>query len=151
MTSNTRVFLGAGCGCLAIAAVIILVGGYFLLNHIEARLDESTKAFEIEGREFGSSADQQGCINEALRRSRSSGAFNLDAGMTAAVFLDACLETSRPTPDFCERIPSSLSLSGPDWDKDQCIKLGFDPYKTGCVHVFYRKRNFCSSQPERNR
>ena len=148
MTKNTKVMLGAGCGCLAIGAVVVIVGGLFLMNYVEGSLDESTRSFEIEGREFGKATDRQGCLTEALRRSRSSKLLDLVDATSNKVFINACFETSRSAPDFCEGVPSSLSLNGTKWDEDQCRSAGLDPYRTGCSHVFNSKREFCSSRSE---
>lgn len=143
MKKRTKIFLGVGCGLLLIGAVVIVVG-ILGLNYLEKRMGEATAGFEAEGRELGKTVDQRGCIDEGIRRSKSIGILDLGDGMALSAFVDACLETSRPTPNFCEGVPSFWSMKDNEWSAARCRNAGVDPDFTGCIHVAKRQHRFCS-------
>jgi hypothetical protein len=144
MKKGTKIALGVGCGVLALGAVIVLVGGYFAMNYLERTLGESVKGYEVEGREFGKTADQQGCMTEAMKRSKNVGLVDFSGAIALSTFADACLENSRATPNFCDGVPSFWSMKESEWGADLCRKASIDPEKTACVHVTKRKHQFCS-------
>lgn len=143
MKRGAKIGLGIGCGLLLTGGLVLILG-YFALNYVESRLGESTGPFEIEGREFGKKTDQQGCITEGMRRSKSIGLLDFSRAMELPAFRDSCLETSRPTPNFCDGVPSFWSMKESEWGAAQCRKAGINPETTGCVHVTKRKHQFCS-------
>jgi hypothetical protein len=143
MTKGVKIFMGIGCSFLLIGAVIA-VGLVIGLNYLESSLEESTKEVEAEGREFGKATDNEGCINEGLRRSKSATILDFGSGMSSMVFVEACLKSSRPTPDFCVGVPSFWSMQDSEWKIAECRKAGLDEAKTGCMHVFKVKHEFCS-------
>jgi hypothetical protein len=143
MTKGVKIFLGIGCGLLLIGAAVVVLG-IIGLNYLEKTLDESTKQDEIEGRDFGRTVDQSACIAEGMRRSKSIGLIDLSRGVRLATFTDACLEASRPTPNFCDGVPSFWSMKDSEWGAAECRKAGVDPERTACIHVTKRKHEVCS-------
>jgi len=144
MKKGAKVALGVGCGVLVFGAIVVIVAGYFGLNYIESRLDESVKKFEIEGREFGKTTDTKGCVDQGVHRSASVELLDMSGGIALGAFVDACLETSRPTDNFCEGVPSFWSMRDSEWAAAECTTAGLDSKKTACVHVLKRKHEFCS-------
>ena len=144
MTKNTKIFLGVGCGVLLIGAIVVVVGGIMAMKYWGKPFVEATARFEQEGREFGKTTDQQGCMDEGVRRSRSAGVLDISAGMGLAVFVDSCLKSSRPTANFCDGVPSFWSMEDSEWAMAECKKEGADPEKTACIHIMKRKHQFCS-------
>jgi hypothetical protein len=143
MTKGVKIFLGIGCGVLLIGAVVIVIG-IIGLNYLESRFAESTKKVEIEGREFGQTTDQQGCISEGMRKSKTIGILDLSDSIALSAFTDACLETSKPTSGFCEGVPSFWSMKDSEWGAAKCRKAGIDPERTACIHVTKRQHQFCT-------
>ena len=144
MTKNTKIFLGVGCGALLIGVIVVVVGGIIAMKTWGKHFAEATTDIQQKGREFGKTTDQQGCITEGVQRSRSSGLLDFGAGMELGVFVDSCLAASRPTPNFCEGVPSFWSMKDSEWGMAECKKAGVDPEKTACIHVMKRKHQFCS-------
>lgn len=144
MKKGTKIGIGIGCSVLLIGAIAITVGGYFAINYLEKTVGENYAKFEAEGREFGANTDQQGCMDEGMRRSKSAGLIDLSGGLQLASFTDACLKASRATAGFCDGVPSLWSMKESEWGSEVCRKAGLDPEKTGCVHVTKRKHDFCS-------
>ena len=143
MTKGVKIFLGIGCGLLVIGAIVI-IGGIFALNYFEKRMSESVGPAETAGREFGQKTDNEGCMAESVKRSKSIGLLDISGAIELTAFTDACLEASRKTPNFCDGVPSFWSMQDSEWGLAQCQKAGVDPEKTGCVHVFKRKHQFCN-------
>jgi len=143
MKKGMKIFLGVGCGLLLIGAIVVVVG-IFALNYLEKQLGESTQKFEVEGREFGKTTDQQGCISDGMRRSASIGLLEFSAGIQLSAYVDACLETSKPTANFCDGVPSFWSMKETEWGSAMCRKAGVDPERTACVLITKRKHQFCS-------
>ena len=143
MTKNTKIFLGVGCGVLLIVGIVVVVGGLFAMKRWGERVFESTSRFEEAGREFGKTTDQQGCMKEAVERSKSSGLLDVGAGIGLTAFVDSCLKACRPTANFCDGVPSFFSMNDSEWAMDECEKVGVDAEKTGCVFVMKSKHDFC--------
>ena len=143
MTKGVKIFLGVGCGVLVLGVIVIILG-IVALNYFEKTVGESLAAVEVEGREYGRKVDQRGCMDEGIRRSRSTGLLDISSGLALSAFTDACLETSRPTTGFCDGVPSFWSMKDSEWGAAQCRKAGVDPEKTGCIHVLKRHHQHCS-------
>lgn len=143
MTKGVKIFLGVGCGLLAVVVVVIIIG-VLALNYLERTVGQSMEKYANEGREYGRTTDQQGCMNEGMKRSKSVGVLDIGGALELSTFVDACLETSKPTSNFCDGVPSFWSMEETEWGAAQCRKAGIDPEKTGCVHVTKRKHQFCS-------
>jgi hypothetical protein len=144
MKRGTKIGLGIGCGALLVVGAVVIVGGYFALNYLEKTVGEATQESEAEGREFGKTTDQEGCIKDGMRRSRSVGFVDFGGALALTAFVDACLNTSRPTEGFCNGVPSFWSMKEGEWGADLCRKAGIDPEKTACIHVTKRKHQFCT-------
>lgn len=143
MAKTAKILLGVGCGLMVIL-VVLAIWGYFVLNYVEKRLDESTKPDENAGVEYGKKTDQQGCIDEGLRRARSSTYTDLSGGLSSQIFVESCLKNAKPVQDFCSGVPSFWDINDTKWMVEQCHKVGMDERKTGCASVFAGKHSFCS-------
>src|SRR6266705_5417726 len=90
---------------LAIGA--IAAGIYYVSSHKDAWLAKG-KAVMTEGREFGRSTDNQGCVDESVSRyKREPG---LTSVLSSTLFMRACLDASRPTPGFCDGVPKQTDF-----------------------------------------
>lgn len=143
MTKTVKILLGVGGG-LIVLVVIVIVGGYFALNYIEARLEAGVKPDEEAGTAYGKTVDQKGCIDEGLRRSRSMTFTDLGKGTSLGSFLGTCLKNSKPVQDFCVGVPGFWDINDTAWMVEQCHKTGMDEKKSGCTFVFQAKHDFCS-------
>src|SRR6267143_2965219 len=97
---------------LAVAIIIVLlvvgviVGGVVWWSRNKDKLLARGKEVMTEGRDFGRNTDNQGCVDESISR------YKKEPGLTSAVsnniFMQICLESSRPTPGFCDNVPKRL-------------------------------------------
>ena len=146
MTHNTKWILG----CLGVLGFFVLCGivGIVLLVHF---LDtpESKRAYEareIEGREFGKTIDQPGCVKEGLARAQKMTRFEISRAVENEAFVEGCLKSSRATSGFCNGVPPFWKLQDNDWTKEQCERVGMDYMRTGCTAVFDAKITVCRDQ-----
>jgi len=96
-----------------------------------------------EGRSFGRTTDQRGCIDEGLKRAREFRAIDLAAMVANQTFVQKCLGTSRKNEGFCEGVPSRFSLNRNDWMQDECQKVNMSPIGTGCMAPFKAQIEYC--------
>jgi len=143
MTRTAKILLG-GCGGLLIVGIVLIVAFVIALNYFEARMAESTKGIETEGVEFGKTRDQQACIVEGLRRSRTTKITDFGESVDIMTFVDSCLKNARPTPSFCDGVPPILQVEDSnEWKADQCRRARMDELNTGCRIVFKTKQDVC--------
>ena len=142
MTKNGKILLGCG-GVVLVIAVIVLVGGYFGLKYIDKRMDESLKPDEEAGTAYGKTVDQQGCVDEGLRRSRLIPLLAMGRSIALQTFVGACLKNARPVDNFCDGVPSYWDLDDTKWKVAQCHKAKMDEAETSCAMVFSEKKSFC--------
>lgn len=132
---------------LIVAAVILVLvvgaiaAGVYWWSQNKDAIMAGTKAAMEEGREFGRTSDNQGCVDETISRYRKDRGFT--AAISSGLFESACLETSRPTPGFCDDVPKSTEfMRSGEWRAEQCSKvdLGGDKY---CQQLFAPVQQHC--------
>lgn len=138
---------------LVVAVIIVLlvvgvvVGGVVWWGRNKDKLVGRVKEVAIEGREFGRSTDNQGCVDETVSRYKKEPGFT--AVISNSIFTRACLETSRPTPGFCSEVPKATEfMKSAEWRKSQCsrVDLSSDRY---CPQLFQPVQEFCEKGPRK--
>ena len=132
----------------AIAFVILLVAGvaagvYWISQQSGPLLAKGKEAME-EGRRFGSSTDNNGCVAETLTSYKKDPGFT--KAITSQLFLSGCLPTSLPTEGFCDDVPARTEFTkSAQWQVDQCKRAGLtgDNY---CGQLLSPIQKFCESQ-----
>ena len=103
---------------VAVVVILLIVGvvgagvWWFMRNK------DGLRAVATEGKEFGKTTDNQGCVDEAFKRYKKDPGFL--AAMSNQGFLTRCLEVSRPTNGFCENIPLGDLAKMGEWRESQC-------------------------------
>ena len=130
----------------AIIVVLLIVGmvgaGVFWWMRTGRALRAHGQDLFVEGRAFGHSTDNQGCVDESVSRYRK------DPGRFSALnhgrFMEGCLETSRPTPQFCDDIPNGDMMRMAAWRDAQCQRYGLanDGY---CGYLFMSEVMYCGN------
>ena len=136
MKKGTKVVIGVVITVLLIIGLVIggLVGGFFYLDYKLSEFRQENKQGEVDGREFGKTTDQNGCMEKGFTLSLPNNSYDL----SNVSFINGCLKSSRPTPDFCEGVPFLLNRK---WFDEQCQKVGHNT--DSCKVAFIAKRNFC--------
>lgn len=129
------VFLAAAC-----AGGIGLMGYYFVDS---AGIDQSRN----EGAEFGKTTDNLGCQNKVLSMAQTMRLTDINDILKTQFFFDGCLRASRPTPNFCDGVPSDWEdIFNDDKGKEaECRKLGIKDSAV-CRQVIKEKLVFCEQK-----
>lgn len=144
MSKNVKIILII-VGILAFLGVACVGGfaflGYYFVDH--EGIINSAK----EGEEFGKTTDHQGCQTKVLSIIKPLPDTDINEVVKATYFFDSCLETSRPSPNFCDGLPSDWTdIMNDDKAKDaECAKLGFR-HSNACRQVMKKKLDFCDKK-----
>jgi hypothetical protein len=129
-------------GLLVVLFIAAAVGLFFVARKYGPEIVEAGKHSMEEGRDYGRRTDNEGCLNEAVAR-HSSGGGGIGAAINTNLFLDACLEVSRPTPGFCDDVPAPLEIMrSARWQMDECKHYGLRP-ESQCGQIFQQVQKFC--------
>jgi hypothetical protein len=124
--------------------IVVIAGGasiVWLFTNSGEEAERRIAVKEVEGREFGTTTDQQGCIREGLNRGRDTTLFDLSSTLENKYFVHECLKSSRPTSGFCDGVPSILKNAATEWDEKQCEKMNI--VTNVCRTVLDEQMMFC--------
>jgi hypothetical protein len=97
-----------------------------------------------EGRDYGRLTDNEGCVGEAASRHQRD--HGIGAVINNNLFLNACLNASRPTPAFCDEVPSPIEfVKTARWQADECKRYGLAA-ETQCGQLFQPVQQFCQAR-----
>ena len=129
---------------LVVLIVGALVAGYFVVSRYGPGLVEAGRQTFEEGAEYGQRTDNEGCLNEAAaRQARVEGFTDM---VRNGIFMQTCLEASRPTPGFCDGVPRQMEImKGVAWQQQQCQRFGLRPEQQ-CGQLFQGVQRFCEKR-----
>jgi hypothetical protein len=129
------IFVVLVVGVLAVTVIVARKYGPAIVKNIEQAGDEA--------KEYGRRTDNEGCLNEAVaRHARAEGLGDI---FKNTLFLRICLDSSRPTPGFCDNVPHQLEFTrSVQWQLEQCKRYGLSPEKQ-CGQLFQQVQQFCES------
>ena len=145
MTHNTKWIIGVLViiGFIGLVFVLGIAGFVFYVTKGEGSGDYEAR--QIEGREFGKTTDQAGCMKEGLERSKKIRLLDVNHAIANQMFVEECLKSASPIPGFCDGVPPLWQLQDSEWSQKQCEKERMDELRTSCVTVFKAKLNLCHS------
>ena len=111
-------------GVFILGIFVLGLGWYLLIDVIMGK--DYRKNFAkaaAEGREFGKTVNDEGCITEGLKRVKDVGGFNITKRSLLNTFVENCLRTSKSVDGFCDDVPSLSSLSETEWEEEMCKKV----------------------------
>ena len=130
---------------VAIVFVLLVAGviaaGVYWWSHNKDALIARGKAQITEGRNTGLATDNQGCVDQSVLRYKAEPGFA--GAIAASLFMQTCLEASRPTPGFCDEVPKQIEfMKSSQWRIEQCKRVGLsaDQY---CQQLFAPVQRFC--------
>ena len=131
-------------GVLLVLLVVGVVGaGVYWWSNNKDTLIARGKAVITEGQEAGRQTDNQGCVDQSVTRYKAEPGFT--NGISSSIFMQSCLQTSRPTPGFCDEVPKETEfIKSGQWQLAQCqrVGLGSDQY---CRQLFQTEERFCNT------
>jgi hypothetical protein len=132
--------LGVLCVCLFIGGTV----WWFMRNKDD--LVARATAARAEGTAYAPGKTNEQCVTEALRRTAAAGDLELITRTCAGFFLDACLESSEPSPDVCAGVPpSSEMMTTVAWRMKECQRRG-QPDAQSCGQTLEHLQTFCTAR-----
>jgi hypothetical protein len=140
MPTWMKILLVVG-GLLLFLTVVAVVAGYVVVSRYGPGLMEAGQKTFNEGAEYGQRTDNEGCLNEAAaRQARVEGFSDM---IKNGIFMEVCLESSRPTPGFCDGVPRQTEfMKAITWQHQQCKRFGLKPEQQ-CTQLFQGVQRFC--------
>ena len=136
MKIGTEIVIGIVIG--VVMTIGLVVGGFYgfvvLTDRKSKEVDQKREQAKVDGREFGKTTDQNGCMEKGFLRDEPEYFSSLN-------FVEECLKSSKPIPDFCDGVPLNASVQ---WDKEQCKKVGHNT--DSCFRAFVAKGSFCKEK-----
>lgn len=126
---------------------LLCVGGFGVL--IYSLMDTAGfERSEAEGAEFGKTTDNLGCQTKVISSIKTLSPIDITGGMKTQYFFEKCLESSRPSPNFCSNVPSEISdiINDDKWKDAECERLGFRETPLPCRNVIKAKMSFCEKK-----
>jgi hypothetical protein len=130
---------------VAVVIMLLVIGvvaaGVFWWSRNKDALVARGKAVVAEGKDFGRKSDNQGCVDESISRYKKEPGFS--GSISTSIFMQTCLQSSRPTPGFCDEVPKQTEfMKSAQWRGDQCrrVDLSTDNY---CQQLFSPVQQFC--------
>lgn len=139
MSNLVKILIVAAISVVLLFAAIIGGGLYWLKKHSGEYLEAGKNAIE-EGARFGQTVDSETCVDNSLARYKQNP--GLSDSIRTGLFLRGCLEKSRPTPGFCDKVPPQSELmKSVGWRLGQCQKAGInDNY---CQQIVGQVQEYC--------
>lgn len=131
-------------GLLLVLVIAAAVVGYVVVRRYGPGFVEATSRSFEEGTEYGRQTDNEGCLNEAAaRQARVTGMMDM---IRNGVFMETCLNASRPTPGFCDGVPRQTEfMKAASWQQQQCRRFGLKPEQQ-CGQLFQGVQRFCEGR-----
>jgi hypothetical protein len=138
---------------VAIVVVVLVVGVvgvgvFYVMRNKDAWLARGKEVAE-EGRNFGNTTDNQGCVDEGMSRYKKEPGFT--SILSNTIFMRTCLESSKATPGFCDQVPKQTEfMKTAEWRLKQCRLAGLQG-DNQCQNLFTPVQQFCETRYQRSR
>ena len=129
---------------LILVVVGIVAAGAIWWSRNKDTLIAKGKAQVSEGRETGKTTDNQGCVDKSIERYKLEPGFYNAIG--TSIFMQNCLQNSRPTDGFCADVPKQMEFTrSAQWRIERCqhFELSEDKY---CQQLFSPVQQFCEKR-----
>jgi len=124
---------------IIIIAVVVTIASWLTGSGKKASQQSATRMKE--GAVFGETTDQQGCIDEGLKRASKLGLLDFEAQGANEDFVLGCLPSSAASPGFCGGVPSGFKNIFVDWTEKKCEKINMP--RPICTSIYDEQIRFC--------
>jgi hypothetical protein len=133
------------------AAVIFIVGigvaATMWLSANKESFKRQGEALLAEARTFGAVHDQNECLDESMKRVDGCGAVSFVCQAEAGIFLQHCLESSKPTEGFCDGVPDKNAVMDTAMYRiAKCESLGGRKGDGPCGRVLASVERYCQAR-----
>ena len=123
-----------------LAVGVVAIAGFLIYRNKDA-IVARTKEIASEAKEFGEKTDNQGCVDEAISRYKAEP--GIGKAISTSIFVRLCLDSSKPTPGFCDNIPKqSQFIKSAQWKLEQCRRADLSR-DSNCQNLFTPVQQFC--------
>ena len=129
---------------LIVAAIVIITVVVMIASRLTGsgkKSSQQSAAKMQEGAVFGKTTNQQGCIDEGLKRASRLGLLDFDAQGDNEDFVLGCLPSSATSPGFCDGVPSGVKNIFVDWTEKKCEKINMP--SPICTGIYDQQIRFC--------
>ncbi|HSS21475.1 MAG TPA: hypothetical protein VLL54_15475 [Pyrinomonadaceae bacterium] len=132
-------------GALLLLLVVLIGGvigaGAWWWSNNKDKVIAGSKAAMDEGVKAGRETDNQGCVDQSITRYKSEPGFV--NGISTSLFMQGCLNVSKPTPGFCDDVPGPTEfIKTGQWEVRECRDVGLESDQY-CRQLFQTKQRFC--------
>ncbi len=132
----------------AVLMVLLVVGaigaGIWWWSRNKDTLIARGKAVVAEGKDAGRKSDNQGCVDQSISRYKKAPGFA--SSIETSIFMQTCLQNSRPTPGFCDEVPRETEfIKTAQWRIAQCSRVDLSS-DHNCQQLFKPVQQFCQRQ-----
>ena len=139
MTTTSKVLIVAGTCVLLGGIALVAAATYWWMHHGRELIQSGANSVQ-DGAKLGKSTDNQGCLDEALSRYRPNQ--GIGGSISTSLFLKSCLDSSRPTPGFCDDVPKPTEfLKAAQWETRKCEEAGLRDQ--GCPQLYGQVQQYC--------
>jgi hypothetical protein len=126
---------------------VVIAGVYWISRNKDAWIAKG-KEVMTEGRDAGRKTDNQGCVDESISRYKQEPGFS--STISNAIFMRGCLESSRPTPGFCDDVPRQTEfIKTAQWRISQCRHVDLEK-DNNCQNLFAPVQQFCEGKTRKS-
>jgi hypothetical protein len=126
---------------LVLLGIVTAAATYWWKNN-GTQLVADEKAAETQGKTEGAHLAEKECLDQGIARHRKDS--SLGSVMSNSTRLLACLEASRQSPGFCDRVPDAGSFTASiQWRLEECKRLGLPD--ANCGNVLGSVQIYCGS------
>ena len=133
---------------LVLGVAVIGIGVVYVMRNKDAWMAKGKEVAE-QGKSFGNTTDNQGCVDESLSRYKKDPGFT--AVLSNTIFMRTCLDVSQPTPGFCDEVPKQMEfMKTAEWRLKKCRQAGMAG-DNNCQNLFTPIQQFCETPNKRPR
>lgn len=143
MPGWAKALLGTLCVVVVLVIGALVVGLVYVARNKDAWRAKGREVV-AQGRTFGTKTDNQGCVDESIVRYKKEPGF-LNANSTN-LFMQGCLESSRPTAGFCDKVPVGDMMRLVEWREGQCRQYDLGDDLSCKYSLFMPLPMFCGEQ-----
>jgi hypothetical protein len=125
---------------LLLVVGVIAAGAYWWSQNKDALIARGKAQME-EGRAAGRETDNQGCVDQSVRRYKAEP--GLTNGIASSIFMQSCLDVSSTTAGFCDDVPKETEfIKSGQWRLAQCRRVDLASDQN-CRQLFAPVQRFC--------
>ena len=140
-------WLLGGCVVLLVICGVAVIFAVRWWSANKEQIRVKAEGTRNDGREFGRTSGDAGCVAKALDDYRTS--LSILSEPRARIWLTGCFETSQPETAFCSEVPPTSEIGRTvAWRLSECSRHGLAADKS-CTRILSEVQTYCASDKRR--